>query len=282
MPGEVPPYCYAVATVNDVREYWEAHPLLSYELDEPGSPAFFDELDRIKRDDVETFAAGYWDFAAFRGRRVLDVGCGPGWLTVQYAAAGANVTAVDLTPRAVDLCRKYLEYRGLSAAVQPANAEQLPFPDDGFDLVAASGVLHHTPDVERAIRECCRVMRPGGTAKLTFYYKGVLHLPLVFPALRLAMRLAGVKHPGADLARTSSDVDDFIRRYDGEANPVGVGFTVNEWRRILQDAGFTVISHELHFFPRRFIPFSAVIPGFVHRLCDRWLGTMVYFELTKP
>jgi len=267
--------------VNDVREYWEAHPLLSYELAEPGSPAFFDEFDRIKRDDVEAFAWGYWDFERFRGQSVLDVGCGPGFLTVRYAAAGANVTAVDLTARAVELCRKHLEYRGLSGVVQQGNAEQLPFPDDAFDLVIASGVLHHTPDVTKAIGECCRVMRPGGTGKLTFYYKGFLHSPLVFPALRLAMRLAGVKHPGADLAKTSTGVDDFIRRYDGEANPVGVGYTIDEWRNILRTAGFTVVRHELHFFPKRFIPFSAVIPAFVHRFCDRAFGTMVYFELTK-
>lgn len=271
-----------MATLNEVREYWDAHPLLSYEFADPGSPAFFDQFDRVKRDDIEAFALHYWDFERFRGRGVLDVGCGPGWLTVQYAAAGANVTAVDLTPRAVELCKRFLEYRGLSAAVQTGNAEQLPFPDNAFDLVVASGVLHHTPDVRQAIREACRVLRPGGTGKLTFYYKGILHSPLVFPALRLAMRLAGVKHPGADLAKTSAGVDDFIRRYDGEANPVGVGFTIPEWRQILRDAGFTVTGHEQHFFPRRFIPFSSAIPNFVHRLCDRWFGTMVYFELTKP
>jgi SAM-dependent methyltransferase len=203
-------------------------------------------------------------------------------LTVQYAAAGADVTAVDLTPRAVVLCRQHLDYRGLAATVQEANAEQLPFPDGVFDLVVASGVLHHTPDVLRAIRECRRVMRPGGAAKLTFYHKGLLHGPLVFPVTRLAMRLAGVKHPGADMAKGATDVDDFIRQYDGEANPVGIGYTVAEWREILRAAGFTVARHELHFFPRRFIPFSAVIPRFVHGFCDRTLGTMVYFELTKP
>jgi SAM-dependent methyltransferase len=268
-------------TVDDVRSYWEQHPLLSYEIAAPGSPAFFDEFDRVKREDVEAFARHYWDFERFRGRAVLDVGCGPGWLTVQYAAAGATVTAVDLTARAVELCRQHLAYRGLTATVREGNAEQLPFPDDAFDLVVASGVLHHTPDVRRAIRECCRVLRPGGVGKLTFYYKGVLHSPLVFPVLRLAMRAAGVKHPGADLAKASTGVDDFIRQYDGAANPVGVGFTVGEWVDILRAAGFTVTGHELHFFPRRFIPFSAIIPRFVHRFCDRTLGTMVYFHLTK-
>ncbi len=99
--------------VEAVRAYWEAHPLLSYELEAPGSPRFFDELDRVKREDIERFAMKYWDFAAYRGKSVLDVGCGPGWVTVQYAAAGANVTAVDLTSAAVELTKKHLAYRGV-------------------------------------------------------------------------------------------------------------------------------------------------------------------------
>jgi SAM-dependent methyltransferase len=147
--------------------------------------------------------------------------------------------------------------------------------------VASSGVLHHTPDTPRAIRECWRVLRPGGTAKLTFYYKGVLHSRLVFPLTRMAMRVAGVQHPGADLAKDANDVDAFIRQYDGAANPVGVGYTIGEWTRLLRQAGFDVLGYERHFFPRRFIPFGRLVPRPVHRLLDATLGTMVYFRLIK-
>jgi ubiquinone/menaquinone biosynthesis C-methylase UbiE len=269
-------------TVEDVRDYWQRNPLLSYELAEPASPAFFDALDRIKREDVESYALAYWDFEAFRGRSVLDVGCGPGWLTVQYAAAGAHVTAIDLTPRAVELTRQHLAYRNLSATVAEGNAEQLQFSDDSFDLVASSGVLHHTPDTPRAIRECYRVLKPGGAGKLTFYHKGILHSRCLFPLTRLVMRLIGVKHPGADLAKTATSADDFIRQYDGAANPVGIGHTTRQWRRLLEDAGFVVVGHEKHFFPRCFIPSRHLVPRLAHYVLDRWFGTMIYFELRKP
>jgi SAM-dependent methyltransferase len=268
-------------TVEDVRKYWDKHPLYSHELAKPGSKEYFDEVDRIKAVDVEPYSLHYWEFDKYKGKQVLDVGCGPGWLTVQYARAGAQVTAVDLTPQAVALAKKFLEYRGLTATVQEGNAEQLPFPDNSFDLVASSGVLHHTPDTPRAIRECFRVLRPNGTAKLTFYYRGFLHSRLMFPFTRLAMRAAGVKHPGADLAKDASDVDTFIRQYDGAQNPVGIGHTIPGWIDVLQKAGFTVEGHERHFFPRRFVPFQAIVPGFVHHFLDVTVGTMVYFHLKK-
>ena len=181
----------------------------------------------------------------------------------------------------MELARRFLAHRTLTATVREGNAEALPFEDNTFDLVASSGVLHHTPDTPRAIRECFRVLKPGSTGKLTFYYKGLLHSPVVFPLTRLAMRVAGVQHPGADMAREAQDVDTFIRQYDGADNPVGVGYTIGEWTRLLRDAGFDVQGHERHFFPRRFIPFSALVPRPLHHLLDVTLGTMVYFRLVK-
>ena len=147
--------------LDRVREYWQEHPLFSYELSQPGSPEFFDQLDDLKRNDIERFTQSYWSFEQFRGKNVLDVGCGPGWLTVKYAEAGANVRSIDLTPRAVELARRFLALRGLSAVVSEANAEHLPFEDGAFDLVVSSGVIHHTADIPAAFRECQRVLKPG-------------------------------------------------------------------------------------------------------------------------
>jgi 2-polyprenyl-3-methyl-5-hydroxy-6-metoxy-1,4-benzoquinol methylase len=270
-----------VPTIDDVRKYWNAHPLFSHEIAQPGTRAFFEQLDWLKKNDIERFSMRYWEFEKSAGRQLLDVGCGPGWLTVQYAKAGAHVTAVDLTPRAVELTRQFLEFEGLTATVREGNAEQLPFGDESFDVVVSSGVLHHTPDTPKAIGECWRVLRRGGDARLTFYYRGVLHSRAVFPLTRLAMRLGGVKHPGADMARNTADVDNFIRQYDGADNPVGIGHTIAGWERLLESAGFSVLRWERHFFPRRFLPFQALVPRAAHHLLDRSLGTMVYFTLKK-
>ncbi|HLF59410.1 MAG TPA: methyltransferase domain-containing protein [Alphaproteobacteria bacterium] len=271
-----------MADIDDVRRYWDRFPLLSHEIGEIGTPAFFETLDRIKRMDSERFALPFWEFEKFRGKRVLDDGCGPGWFTVQYAAAGALVEALDLAPRAVQITRDHLAYRGLSADVRVANAEELPFPDKSFDLVFSSGVLHHTPNTFKAFTECRRVLKPGGRAKITLYRKGFAHGKLAFVVTRFLMRLGRIRHPGADLARDARDVDDFIRQYDGAGNPIGIAMSDSEWAAMLEKAGFRVGHFEVHFFPRRFLPFARFVPSTLHRLLDALVGTMVYFDLSAP
>ncbi|MBI5055302.1 MAG: class I SAM-dependent methyltransferase [Nitrospirae bacterium] len=271
-----------MATIEDVRKYWQEHPLLSYELDNPGSEKFFKNLDIAKKNDAEAFAMTYWAFDKFAGKRVLDVGCGPGWYTVNYTLGGADVYAVDLTPIAVEITKNHLKFRNVQAVVREGSAESLPFQDGMFDLVISSGVLHHTPDTFKAFEECYRVLKPGGESKITLYYKGFLHNKIIFFFTRLFMRLLSVKHPGADLAEQAKDIDDFIRQYDGADNPVGIGKNSKEWKVLLENAGFIVDGHELHFFPKRFLPLNKYMPLFIHRLLDKFWGTMIYFYLRKP
>lgn len=270
-------------SIEDVASYWQEHPLLFYETDTQTrmDAALFEALDVAKRADAERFSLAYWDFAAYRGKRVLDIGCGPGWFATKYAAAGAEVTAVDLTERAVTLTRGQLGLKGLQATVRQANAEELPFPDASFDLVFSSGVLHHTPRPDKAFREAFRVLRPRGDAKITLYRLTLLHARPIFPLVRLAMRGVRLRHPGADLAATNS-VEEFVRQYDGTDNPIGIAKTSGAWRQDLEQVGFRVDAHEHHFFPRRMLPRPNLMPEAVHRLIDRSVGLMVYFRLGKP
>lgn len=269
-------------TVQDVKNYWENHPLHTYEFQKPGTPEYFENLDAIKREDIEKFSGGFSRFDAYAGKKLLDVGCGPGWFVVQYAKGGAQVTGVDLTSQAVWITTEHLKYRGLTAAVQQANAEALPFSDRHFDVVVSMGVLHHTPDFKKAIAECYRVLKPGGESKIALYHKGILHHQPFFGMMKILMKKIRMKHPGADLARTAETVDEFVRQYDGEGNPVGIAKSTEEWTAILRETGFQVRGHELHYFPKRFIPFSRWIPDFLHWAMDRCFGTLIYFKLEKP
>jgi 2-polyprenyl-3-methyl-5-hydroxy-6-metoxy-1,4-benzoquinol methylase len=122
-------------TVEDVKKYWDNHPLLSHELANVGSEAFYEQFDKIKRNDSDRFALKYWSFNQFKEKKLLDIGCGPGWLTVNYALGGASVYAIDLTPKAVELTKKHLLYRNVEAIVQEADAEDLPFEDEFFDVI---------------------------------------------------------------------------------------------------------------------------------------------------
>ena len=152
-----------------VKRFWQEHPCASETAEAPeATEDFFEEVER-RRYEIEPFIPRYADFAGARGERVLEIGVGLGTDFVRFARAGAQVTGVDLTPRAVELVRQRLRQEGLDGEVIVADAERLPFEDASFDRVYSWGVLHHTPDTVRAICEAIRVCRPGGELCVMLY-----------------------------------------------------------------------------------------------------------------
>lgn len=116
----------------------------------------------------------------FKGKRCLDVGCGGGRYTMAMALMGASsVIGVDVGGSGLEDARQ----RGHALALdqvgfQVASALDLPFSDGEFDFVCCSGVLHHTPGVERGLQEIHRVLKPGGSVYLLLYGAGGLYWPL--------------------------------------------------------------------------------------------------------
>jgi ubiquinone/menaquinone biosynthesis C-methylase UbiE len=110
--------------------------------------------------------------ARLRGQHLLEIGCGMGYDSLEFLKRGVRVTATDLTPNAVRLAQRHFEVAGVQAEdVRVANALDLPFADDTFDAVWANGVLHATGDTARAVREARRVLKPGGRAIISHFYR---------------------------------------------------------------------------------------------------------------
>jgi ubiquinone/menaquinone biosynthesis C-methylase UbiE len=105
------------------------------------------------------------------GGRVLEIGLGMGIDTQLLCDKGFVVTGIDLTEKSVEATNERLAHYGLSAQIMTGNAEALGFEEGSFDAVYSFGVLHHTPDTEKAISEVHRVLTPGGIALIMLYYR---------------------------------------------------------------------------------------------------------------
>jgi SAM-dependent methyltransferase len=124
-----------------------------------------------KRYELEPFIETFARFEEARDLDVLEIGVGLGADHQRFAQAGARLTGIDLTERAVEHTRKRLDLSGLKSDLRVADAESLPFDDGSFDLVYSWGVLHTSPNTARAVDEVWRALRRGGNAKIMIYHK---------------------------------------------------------------------------------------------------------------
>ena len=156
-------------TTADVRNYWNEHIHdLEISREAPGSRAFFADLDQYHFEKLHHLLR-LVDFDGYRGKRVLDVGCGAGTDLVRFAKGGALVSGVDISPSAVALARQNFSQQDLEADLREADGEHLPYADGTFDLVFAHGVVQYTPNSRALVEECRRVLKPGGDAIFQVY-----------------------------------------------------------------------------------------------------------------
>jgi ubiquinone/menaquinone biosynthesis C-methylase UbiE len=110
-------------------------------------------------------------FSETKGLGVLEIGVGLGADHQMFAEAGARLHGIDLSRRAIDLTKRRFSNFNLVSKLSIGDAESLNFPDDFFDLVYSWGVLHHSPNTQKAISEVFRVIKPGGEARIMIYHK---------------------------------------------------------------------------------------------------------------
>lgn len=167
---------FAETPIQRVQEYWNSRPCnIRHSTAEIGTKQYFDEVEARKY-FVEPHIPGFAEFDRWRGKKVLEIGCGLGTDTMNFARAGANVTAVDLSRESLNLARRRAEVFGLSDRIKffEANAEDLSvvIPPEKYDLVYSFGVIHHSPNPEKIVKQIREhFINPGGTLKLMVYYR---------------------------------------------------------------------------------------------------------------
>ena len=161
--------------IEDVQNYWNNRPCNIRHSPAPfGSREYFDQVEERKY-RVEPHIPRFAEFKRWHGKRVLEIGCGIGTDTMNFARAGARITAVELSLESMKVAQQRAEVYGLTDQITfvQANAEELSryLPIEKYDLIYSFGVIHHTPHPEKAIAEIKKFCKSDTVLKIMVYYR---------------------------------------------------------------------------------------------------------------
>jgi ubiquinone/menaquinone biosynthesis C-methylase UbiE len=246
-------------SIEQVRTYWDSRPCnVRHSPREIGTREYFDEVETRKY-FVEQHIPRFAEFERWRGKRVLEIGCGIGTDTINFARHGARVTAVDLSEASLKIARQRAEVYGFAGNIEfyRGDAERLSkiLPPHGYDLVYSFGVIHHTPHPKRALEQMRQFAHSGSTLKIMIYHRRSWK---VFAIV--------LRHGYGKFWRLEELVACHSEAQTG--CPITYTYTPNDARKLLESCGFRVKQMWVdHIFPY-------YIPAYVrYRYQKEW-----YFE----
>jgi 2-polyprenyl-3-methyl-5-hydroxy-6-metoxy-1,4-benzoquinol methylase len=257
--------------VSRVRDYWNARPCNIRHSTAPiGTREYFDQVEARKY-FVENHIPRFAEFPRWRGKKVLEIGCGIGTDTINFARAGAQVTAVELSDNSMELARTRASVFGLGDRIRfcPGNAEQLSafLPFQPYDLIYSFGVIHHTPHPGAVLQQLRKYARPGTIIKIMVYHR---HSYKVAWILLTEGKGRFWKLP--ELVAKNSEAQTGC--------PVTYTYTRHEGRQLLERHGFRVTDVRVeHIFPYR-IP-DYVQYRYVREWYFRWMPRLLFTRLER-
>lgn len=250
---------------EQVRAYWNAHPCgTQFTHLVPGSKEFYEEVERY-RYQSQPFMRETMEFDRHWGKKLLEIGCGLGTDLLQFARSGAEVSGIDLTPASIELVKQRFALYDLPVRAQVADAERLPFEDGEFDVVYSFGVLHHTPNTPKAVKEVHRVLKPGGRALIMLYHRNSMHVHL------------GALYAYVANKFRRNTTDEWVRVYDGEGNPLGKAYSRDEVRTMFSD--FSSVTTQTVDPYRQSMP--RWLNGFNQKFAAPWWGFWLVIKAVK-
>jgi len=262
---------FAKVPVEQVRDYWNRRPCnIRHSPKEVGSREYFDEVEARKY-FVEPHIPGFADFERWRGKDVLEIGCGIGTDTINFARHGATVTVAELSDASAEVARQRARVFDLEDRVTfyVGNAEELEtfVPVRSYDLVYSFGVIHHSPHPERIMDETTRYLAPGGTLKVMVYNR------LSWKVLWIVLR-----YGKGDFRKAKQLIAEHSEAQFG--SPVTYAYTKRELGEMLTRHGFRVTELFVdHIFPWRIADY--VEYRYVKVWYFRWLPDAVFRRLER-
>ena len=262
---------FADTQISKVQEYWDSRPCNLRHSQAPiGSRQYFDEVEARKY-FVEYHIPAFADFPRWRGKKVLEIGCGIGTDTINFARHGAQVTTVDLSEKSMELARTRASVFGLLGQIRfcPGNAEELSrfVPVEPYDLIYSFGVIHHTPHPDVVLDQLRQYTRPGTTIKIMVYHRRSYKVAWI-----LLTEGRGQFWKLPDLVAKNSEAQTGC--------PVTYTYTRREGRELLERHGFRVREVQVeHIFPYR-IP-DYVQYRYVKQPYFRWMPQPLFRALER-
>jgi ubiquinone/menaquinone biosynthesis C-methylase UbiE len=249
---------------------------------EPGTREFFEAVLERRSSWEQPWLPEVVPFASFRGQRVLEVGCGAGYDAYAFLLNGADYTGIDITPENPERVRAHLGFYGLTPNVMEADAENLPFEDESFDVVFSNGVLMSTPDMPKAFREAFRVLRPGGAFYATIYNANSSFY-------RLNVVLIDHIAKGGWRKRSLTERRSMIEYTTSDQLPLVDVYTRKQLGRLLREVGFGHLDLKVRKMVASDMPAVPIVQRLWPHVPQPWLDTLgkrwgwyICFEAHKP
>ena len=278
----------AADTRKAVEGFWNSRPCDSdRSRSSKGTKAYFEDIERDRYTHQRHILADVLVKIDWKGKRVLEIGTGIGTDARRIVERGALYTGINIDQASVDMTASALKLYRLPGTVEKRDATALPYPDGCFDVVYSFGALPCIPDLERAMTEIHRVLRPGGELLVLFYNRASINYwveirllrrvarpLLVIPGMITLLhwlglpkdRLIGHRELYCRAPRMSAE-EWLSRNTDGPDNPYICIHNATEAERLL--SGFGIVSHTVYYFDyRHWGVLGRMMPK---RLID-WLG----------